>query len=93
VSHLGLLLGTAQNETLSRTTRAGDKVVIRSSVALRAPPPGITGSAKAGDNATPPVSHANPSATHGVRSGVDEPFVTNAGGAIDGLVSDHFGLF
>src|ERR1700722_9721195 len=35
-----------------------------------------------------PPSLAYPSATHVVRSGVDERFVTNGSGARDGLVSD-----
>ena len=35
-------------------------------------------------------SLADPSATHVVRSGVDECFVTKGSGAGDRLVSDHF---
>ena len=41
VSHPGLLAGTAQRETCPRAAHAGDKAVIRSSVALRAPPSGM----------------------------------------------------
>src|ERR1700679_987844 len=43
--HLGFSPGTAQDETFPRATRVGDKAVIRSSVALRAPPSGTTPSA------------------------------------------------
>jgi hypothetical protein len=42
VSHLGLRPETAQDETCPRTTRASDKALIRSGVALRAPPSGTT---------------------------------------------------
>ncbi len=38
----------------------------------------------------PLVSLANPTATHGVRSGVDECFVTNGRGARAGLVLGRF---
>ena len=38
---------------------------------------------------TPP-SQANPSAAHAVRSGMDEPFVTNVGGARARLVLGRF---
>jgi hypothetical protein len=54
-----------------------DKALIRSSVALRAPPLGITPRSNADVTPTSSVSLANPSATHGVRSGADECFVTN----------------
>jgi hypothetical protein len=37
-------------------------------------------------------SEADPSATHAVRSGVDERLVTNGEDARDGLVSDHSGF-
>ena len=83
------------HETCARTTSVSDKAVICSSVALRAPPLGKTSfcrtwrSARARTNAgekptpacTAPPSLADPSATHAVRSGVDECFVTNASGA------------
>jgi hypothetical protein len=42
-------------------------------------------------SAESPLSQADPSATHAVRSGVDERLVTNARAARDGLVPDHSG--
>jgi hypothetical protein len=42
--------------------------------------------------AAPPFSHADPTATHEVRSGVDERCVTNVGDARAGLVLGRFWL-
>jgi hypothetical protein len=118
--HLGHPLGTAQGETRSRAAPVRDKALIRSSVALRAPPTGTTPSEKSVGKLNvdrsrlhrcvsrcwahslwkvsrttkcrpaTPTSPANPSATHAVRSGVDERCVTNAEIAGAGLVLGRF---
>jgi hypothetical protein len=44
------------------------------------------------DSMANPHSPASASATHTVRSGMNEPFVTDAGNARDDLVSDHSGF-
>jgi len=62
VSHLGLLPGTALDKTRPRTTPVSDKAVIRSGVALRAPPKGITDGGRAcpGDTRRPPPALMDP---------------------------------
>ena len=78
--HLGHPLGTAQGETRSRAAPVRDKALIRSSVALRAPPSGTTlRSSRSGTcfRAARPATHQwlCPTVTHKVRGRVGSVMV------------------